>query len=100
PLTNKKIPVWVGNYVLMGYGEGAVMAVPAHDQRDFEFAHKHGLPIKQVLCNTALDAPKLPSLHHPDHEHARFDAKLWKNWYASKSPDEVVVCNSGKYDGL
>ena len=49
PLTGEKIEVWVGNYVLMGYGEGAVMAVPAHDQRDFEFATQYGLPIKAVI---------------------------------------------------
>ena len=47
------MPVWVGNYVLMGYGEGAVMAVPAHDERDFEFAHKYGLPIKVGECARA-----------------------------------------------
>ena len=49
PLTGEKLPVLVANYVLMGYGEGAVMAVPAHDQRDFEFAQKYQLPIKQVI---------------------------------------------------
>ncbi|HEY8119077.1 MAG TPA: leucine--tRNA ligase [Methylophilaceae bacterium] len=49
PLTGEQVPVWVGNYVLMTYGEGAVMAVPAHDMRDFEFAKKYGLPISQVI---------------------------------------------------
>lgn len=49
PLTSKPLPVWVANYVLMGYGEGAVMAVPAHDQRDFEFASRYHLPIKAVI---------------------------------------------------
>ncbi|MGH8398461.1 MAG: leucine--tRNA ligase [Gammaproteobacteria bacterium] len=49
PLTDEKLPVWVANYVLMAYGEGAVMAVPAHDQRDFEFARKHELPLKVVV---------------------------------------------------
>ena len=49
PLTNEKVPVWVGNYVLMGYGEGAVMGVPGHDQRDFEFATSYGLPIEAVI---------------------------------------------------
>ncbi len=49
PLTNKKLPVWIANYVLMGYGEGAVMAVPAHDERDFDFAKKYKLPIKAVI---------------------------------------------------
>ena len=49
PLTVQKVPVWVANVVLSSYGEGAVMAVPAHDQRDFEFAKKYDLPIKQVI---------------------------------------------------
>ncbi len=49
PLTAKPVPVWVANYVLMGYGEGAVMAVPAHDERDFEFAKQYGLPVKPVI---------------------------------------------------
>ena len=49
PITGKDVPVWVANFVLMSYGTGAVMAVPAHDQRDFEFAHKYGLPINQVI---------------------------------------------------
>ena len=59
PLTDKRLPVWVANYVLMGYGEGAVMAVPAHDERDFEFATRYGLPIKPVIrpCNADLEAP-------------------------------------------
>jgi len=49
PITGNEVPVFAANFVLMGYGEGAVMAVPAHDQRDFEFAQKYGLPIKQVI---------------------------------------------------
>src|SRR5712671_3459771 len=49
PLSGEKLPVWVGNYVLMTYGEGAVMGVPAHDERDFHFARQYGLPIKQVV---------------------------------------------------
>jgi len=49
PLSDEKLPLWVANYVLMGYGEGAVMAVPAHDERDFDFAVKYGLPIKPVI---------------------------------------------------
>jgi leucyl-tRNA synthetase len=50
PITGQKIPVWVANFVLMSYGTGAIMAVPAHDQRDYEFAHKYGLPITQVIA--------------------------------------------------
>jgi leucyl-tRNA synthetase len=49
PLTGKPLPIWIANYVLMGYGTGAIMAVPAHDQRDFEFATKYGLPIVEVV---------------------------------------------------
>ena len=56
PITGEKMPVWVGNYVLMGYGEGAVMGVPAHDERDFEFALKYKLPIKPVIRHPLGDA--------------------------------------------
>jgi leucyl-tRNA synthetase len=84
PLTNEPIPVWVGNYVLMSYGDGAVMGVPAHDERDFAFALKYELPIKQVI---ALRTPS-----------DMFNTTQWQDWYAQK---EGVVClNSGKYDGL
>ena len=59
PFTNEPLPVFVANYVLMGYGEGAVMAVPAHDERDFAFARKYALPIKPVIkpADGALDLP-------------------------------------------
>ncbi|GIK25177.1 MAG: leucine--tRNA ligase [Betaproteobacteria bacterium] len=82
PLTNEKVEVWVGNYVLMGYGEGAVMAVPAHDERDFHFAKKYKLPIRQVI-----DVPGKP-----------FSPDAWQEWYADKENGRCV--NSGKYDGL
>ena len=55
PLTGEPIPVWIANFVLMEYGSGAVMSVPAHDQRDWEFAKKYGLPIKQVIEATNVD---------------------------------------------
>ena len=104
PLSGEKIEVWVGNYVLMGYGEGAVMAVPAHDERDFEFAKKYGLPIKQVLENfTVYTEKRKKGFPKSDYEHLYFDDKHWKNWYSSKSPDGVegvLVFNSGKYDGM
>ena len=61
PINGKKIPVWVSDYVLTGYGAGAIMAVPAHDQRDFEFAQKFNLPIKQVICEN-YPAPICPIL--------------------------------------
>lgn len=60
PLTGELLPVWVANYVLMNYGEGAVMAVPAHDERDFEFASKYGLPIKPVVRTSAGDETSAP----------------------------------------
>ncbi|MFZ1907806.1 MAG: leucine--tRNA ligase [Burkholderiales bacterium] len=80
PLSGEKIPVWVANYVLMGYGEGAVMAVPAHDERDYAFAHKYRLPIKPVIRHSLGDTVPEP----------------WQPQYA-----EYGTCiNSGKYDGL
>ncbi|GHT89673.1 leucine--tRNA ligase [Betaproteobacteria bacterium] len=82
PLTNEEVPVWVGNYVLMSYGEGAVMAVPAHDERDFAFARKYGLPIHQVIGA----------------EGETFSLDGWQDWYGDKQ--KAVCVNSGKYDGL
>jgi leucyl-tRNA synthetase len=80
PLSGEKLPVWVANYVLMGYGEGAVMAVPAHDERDFEFAHQYGLPIRPVIRHRLGDTVPAP----------------WRPEYA----DYGVCINSGSYDGL
>src|SRR5438034_5554023 len=82
PLTGEKIELWIGNYVLMAYGEGAVMGVPGHDERDFVFAKKYGLPIKQVI---AVDG-------------ATFSTDAWQPWYEDKTRGHCV--NSGKYDGL
>ena len=85
PLTGADVDVWVGNYVLMSYGDGAVMGVPAHDERDFEFAKKYGLPIRQVIA--PADARSVPP----------FTTDLWQAWYEDKT---IGVCvNSGKYDG-
>jgi leucyl-tRNA synthetase len=82
PLTGAQIEVWIGNYVLMAYGEGAVMGVPAHDERDFAFARKYGLPIPQVIAI----------------EGETFSTDAWAEWYADKQ--RGVCVNSGKYDGL
>ncbi|NDY96476.1 leucine--tRNA ligase [Wenzhouxiangella limi] len=82
PLTGDELPVWIANYVLMGYGEGAIMAVPAHDERDFEFALKYDLPIRQVI-----------SL--PDGQ--VYDDRHWHEAYAAKDGELV---NSGNYTGL
>ena len=82
PLTGEKVEVWVCNYVLMGYGEGAVMAVPAHDERDFAFAKKFNLPIRQAIS--------IPG--------KTFSLDAWQEWYADK--EHGVCINSEKYDGL
>ncbi|MEY3446118.1 MAG: hypothetical protein RIR45_873, partial [Pseudomonadota bacterium] len=91
PLTGAQVPVWVGNYVLMGYGDGAVMGVPAHDERDFAFALKYQLAIQPVVGVAASGAPVPPAL-------LVFDASVWQDWYATKGAGMAV--NSGKYDGL
>ena len=82
PLSGEALEVWVANYVLWGYGDGAVMAVPGHDERDFEFAHKYDLPIKQVVGK--------------DGEH--YDPAVWQEWYAAKENTYLIA--SGAFDGL
>ena len=82
PLTGAPVDVWVGNYVLMGYGDGAVMGVPAHDERDFAFAKKYGLAIRQVIAV----------------EGEAFSTDTWAEWYADKQ--RGVCVNSGVLDGL
>ncbi|MEP7056716.1 MAG: leucine--tRNA ligase, partial [Caldimonas sp.] len=87
PLTHEKIPLWVGNYVLMNYGDGAVMGVPGHDERDFAFAKKYDLDILQVI--------------HVDGE-PHFTYDRWQDWYALKdeSGELSVTINSDHYSGL
>ena len=80
PLTGEKLPVWVANYVLMHYGDGAVMAVPAHDERDFEFATKYQLPIKAVVRTSAGD-------------------EVGNEWQAAYGEHGQLI-NSGEFDGL
>ncbi|MDO5058262.1 MAG: leucine--tRNA ligase, partial [Lautropia sp.] len=83
PLSGEDVPVWVGNYVLMSYGDGAVMGVPGHDERDFAFAHKYGLPIRQVISV----------------EGQTYDDAQWQEWYGDKL--HGVCVNSGELlDGL
>ena len=81
PLTGAQVEVWVGNYVLITYGDGAVMGVPAHDERDFGFAKKYDLPIRQVI----------------EVKGQEFSTDAWQESYGSK---EGVCIASGKYDGL
>jgi leucyl-tRNA synthetase len=80
PVSGEPVPVWVGNYVLMSYGDGAVMGVPAHDERDFEFAKKYRLPIKPVI----------------DVQGRPYSLAAWEPWYS----DHGRCVNSGPYDGL
>ncbi|WP_422848001.1 leucine--tRNA ligase [Acidovorax sp. M14] len=82
PLTDEKVQVWVGNYVLMGYGDGAVMGVPAHDERDFAFALKYGIEIKQVVL---VDGET-------------FNYHQWQDWYGDKQ--RGVTINSDSFSGL
>jgi leucyl-tRNA synthetase len=113
-LTGEQVPVWVGNYVLMGYGEGAVMAVPAHDERDFGFAKKYNLPIKQSI-HVYTPKEKLAAVEleirraAPEATDAQvaegvasaknvFTDAFWQEWYADK--EQGVCINSGKYDGM
>src|SRR6202041_540780 len=78
PLSGENVEVWIGNYVLMGYGDGAVMGVPAHDERDFVFANNYGLPIREVIAGP------------------EFSTSRWQAWYDTKSS---VCINSRSPDG-
>ncbi|HXY62037.1 MAG TPA: leucine--tRNA ligase, partial [Nitrospirota bacterium] len=80
PLNNERVPIWVGNFVLMEYGTGAIMSVPAHDQRDFEFAKKYGLPIRVVIQNP--------------------ERGLMAETMQQAYVEDGVMANSGKFDGL
>ena len=82
PITHEPVPVWVGNYVLMSYGDGAVMGVPAHDERDFAFAKKYGIDILQVVTI--------------DGEHFSYDH--WQDWYGDKQ--RGLTINSDNFSGL
>jgi leucyl-tRNA synthetase len=82
PLNGHKIEVWVGNYVLMSYGDGAVMGVPAHDERDFLFAKKYGIDIIEVVLIDGLE----------------YDYDHWQDWYADKT--RGVTINSDSFSGL
>lgn len=82
PLSGEQIEVWVGNYVLSSYGDGAVMGVPGHDERDFAFAKKYKLPVKQVVAV----------------EGKQYSLDAWQEWYGDKEAGKCI--NSGKYDGL
>ncbi len=113
PLNGEKLPVFVANYVLWGYGEGAVMAVPAHDERDFEFANKYGLPIKPVivpehwkdkLIHQSIFSESVGE--NPLEREAKclsaegvLPPLIWLDWNETFAEHGICV-NSGRYDGL
>ena len=97
PLTGEKLPVWVANYVLMGYGEGAVMAVPAHDERDFEFAKKYSLAIKPVILSGGITSAQGSPLTSAE---AIPVERLWAGSWHPGFAIHGELWNSGKYDGL
>lgn len=84
PLNGERLEVWIANYVLWGYGDGAVMAVPAHDERDFEFAKKYHLPLRQVIASK--------------NETNQFNEEQWQDWYADK--EQTYLINSGEFNGM
>ncbi len=102
PLTGAQVEVWVGNYVLMSYGDGAVMGVPAHDERDFKFALKYDLPIKQVISRPSFEirdyqpGKSIPEM--PIEASSEFNSSKWQEWYADKH--NTFCVNSGELNGL
>ncbi len=103
PITGDELPIWVANYVISGYGTGAIMAVPAHDERDFQFANNYQLPIKQVFNH--IKSPKIKKNSEESKSTDRdqsfeFDKNKWKKWYASKSSFDVISINSAEFNGL
>ncbi len=113
PISGEPVPIWIANFVLMGYGTGAVMSVPAHDERDFDFALKYNLPIRQVIIHPD-DVGKFSNtfdfivgkkktknysnaqFNAMTEEKYRFDKKKWEDWYKQKG----VLISSGKFTGL
>ncbi|MES2770591.1 MAG: leucine--tRNA ligase [Pseudomonadota bacterium] len=90
PLSGEQLPIWIANYVLMGYGTGAVMAVPAHDARDFEFATQYALPIRQVIAPAGESAQ----------DAAPTDSSSAAGAWSERAAEPGVCINSGVYDGL
>jgi len=113
PITGETIPVWVANFVLMGYGTGAVMNVPAHDERDFHFAKKYGIPVKAVIAPKHWDVSKVTSAFHSEgvvneaerefpsleYDGDEIETLNWFDWLDIFEMHGICI-NSGKYDGL
>ncbi|MGB1108848.1 MAG: leucine--tRNA ligase [Gammaproteobacteria bacterium] len=107
PINGERVPIYAANFVLMGYGTGAVMAVPGHDERDFHFATKYGIPIKPVIVPrswgasgiveylNSMDGTEAVAVANSDHS----DAIWWGDWDA-RMAEKGVLYNSGEFDGL
>ncbi len=105
PLNGEQLPVWVANYVLASYGEGAVMAVPAHDERDFGFARKYSLPIKAVIAPKGWDSDKVTTFYHetPDGNFPAIECNgEHLNWFAWLDifAEHGVLFDSAEFSGL
>src|SRR5262249_41639223 len=89
PFNGEKLPIWVGNFVLMGYGTGAIMAVPAHDQRDFEFCRKYNLPVRVVIQPVNGEALDGATMKAPFEENV--GGRLVNSGpYNALTPDEAI----------
>jgi leucyl-tRNA synthetase len=96
PLTGAQVEVWVGNYVLMSYGDGAVMGVPAHDERDFAFALKYQLEIKPVYRRIGAIPDQFRGARNTSEEvDEKVDVTTWKAWYGDKHDNLLYMVNSG-----
>jgi len=99
PLNSQKIPIWIANYVLLEYGTGAIMAVPAHDQRDFEFASKYGIPIKEVISPDGKNHQKLSAAY--DGEGIMINSGMFSGTSSEKGKKDVTSYleenNMGKF---
>ena len=112
PLNGEQLPVWIANYVLSSYGEGAVMAVPAHDERDFEFAKKYNLPIKAVIASASVVQPRSLSAMKPlsptlpSQRESEFDSPLppagegFKERGNLPYTEHGILYDSGEFNGL
>src|SRR5258707_119691 len=94
PFSDEKIPIWVGNFVLMEYGTGAIMAVPAHDQRDLEFCQKYGLPVRVVVASKEVESSKLEVEGEPN------SSPLSRAIASEAFTEYGVSVNSGLYSGM
>ncbi len=99
PVNNEKIPLWIGNYVLMEYGTGAIMAVPAHDQRDFEFARKYNLPIRFVIKNPSSDSASDDTTHAYEGEGIMINSREFNGLSNKECMEKITAALESKQLG-